>query len=130
MDAPFVLVALNGKVFALGRDDGRRAWTFEERSTHTPRVVAQQGYVLVLGESLACLEYATGRVLWRAQPGACAYGTLLADGDRVLVAGGGEVAAFDLAHGRRLWHEPFRGEGSGAVGLATPGAAAQADRGG
>jgi hypothetical protein len=50
-----------------------------------------------------------------------------ATGQRIVVGGGGEVACFEAGTGAPRWHDKFPGMGIGAVALATPGRAVQAD---
>jgi outer membrane protein assembly factor BamB len=130
-ESPLLVAAFNGGVFALGRDDGKVAWSFELRGARVTRAVVQGDRIFVLGSELACLDYTTGRLLWRvAVPSAITGGTLLADGDRVFVADSGEAAAFETQQGLMLWHEPFTGHGRGVVALAVRDASAQGDRSG
>lgn len=130
--APLVFAAFRGRVFALERRTGRPAWAqrFERWSSGlTTRLCAVDDRVYVLGWGLACLDAASGTIIWQADiPGALSGGTLLVDGDLIFVADQGEVACFATS-GHLLWHHPFTGEGSGVVSLAVAGAAAQADRG-
>jgi outer membrane protein assembly factor BamB len=104
----------------------------EPSSGASPVRLAVQGervFALAL-RSLACLEYASGRVLWQVEVESAVSGSLLVDGGRVLVAGAGKVAAYDAMDGRELWQQPFKGEGFGPVSLALRGATVQADVGG
>jgi hypothetical protein len=127
-ESPLLVAAFNGGVFALGRSDGQVAWSFELGGPRVTRAVVHGDRVFVLGSELACLDYTTGRLLWRvAVPEAVTRGTLIADGDRVFVADAGEVAAFETQQGDMLWHEPFTGHGLGVVALAVRGASAQGD---
>jgi hypothetical protein len=54
-------------------------------------------------------------------------GTLLVLADAVVVGGAGEVACFEAGTGTPRWHDKFSGMGVGAVALAIPGHAVQAD---
>jgi outer membrane protein assembly factor BamB len=130
--APLVFAAFCGRVFALERRTGRPVWVQRFASWTsgvTTRLCALDGRVYALGSGLACLDAASGTVLWQVDvPGALTGGTLLAEGDLIFVADQGEVACFATS-GHLLWHHPFTGEGVGVVSLAVEGAAAQADRG-
>jgi outer membrane protein assembly factor BamB len=72
--------------------------------------------VVARAHEIRCLRQMSGEVVWRANTPFSVNG-LLVEGDRVIIARGGEVAAFD-ASGKLLWHETLR-EGVGtAVTLA------------
>jgi outer membrane protein assembly factor BamB len=128
---PLVFTAFCSRVFALERRTGRPVWAqrFASWSSGlTPRLCAVNDRVYVLGSGLACLDAASGTVIWQVDvPAALTGGTLLVDGDLIFVADQGEAACFATS-GHLLWHHPFTGEGVGIVALAVAGAAAQADR--
>jgi len=85
-------------------------------------VVAVNGFVLVF------LAYRTGQlhkqVKLAGQPSTRA--VMLIDGHHVYVANNGEVSCYSSS-GDLVWLQPFKGFGFGAVALALPGNARQAD---
>jgi len=129
--APLVVSAFGTNVIATELATGKRVWEREATSTRLLRLEIDGDRVFVLGASLACLDYASGRTIWEvAVPAACTAGTLLVVDESVVIADSGEVACFDAATGALRWHDAFRGKGVGIVALAVPGRAAQADRSG
>jgi outer membrane protein assembly factor BamB len=125
VSAGLVVVAFNGRVIALRRDDGARVWVHEELAPSTMRVEVVGDQVYALGNGhLVCLELANGQQRWRAS----ALGsTLLVAGDQVFVGGSGEVACYAASDGARQWSDGFTGMGLGEVAIAVDGRAAQAD---
>ncbi len=129
VDAPIVVAAFGSRVFGLSAVNGERVWRYEGlRQTQAAlvRLALDRGRVYVAsGRLLACLDHASGEELWWAALEAGG-GTLLASGGRVFVGGDGTLTCFD-ENGQKLWHDGFKGMGLGAVAIALPGCAAQAD---
>jgi hypothetical protein len=123
---PPLVVTVGSHVVALDYATGRRLWEHDLGWPY-PRLHVAADRVLVLHACLDCIHLASGQPLWRAQVSG---GTLLCDGVTAFVGGAGEVHAVALADGRVLWHEPFKGYGTGEVALALPGVASQIDRSG
>lgn len=72
--------------------------------------------IVARAHEVRCLKQLTGEVVWKANTPFLVNGVLV-DGNRVFVARGGEVAAFD-ATGKLLWHETLRESEGDAVTLA------------
>ena len=130
-EGPTLVAAFGGKVFGLSKQTGKRIWEYRMKDGNKEQVVRvalQAGRVYVLADRLACLDYATGKVLWEAPvPGGCSFGMLLVEGDRMFIAESGEVACVSTHDGRLLWFEEFKGEGRASVALAIDGEAVQGD---
>jgi len=122
-----VVVAFNGKVLAMDLVTGERVWSYDLGGSATVRLAIDDGKVYCCAYSgLACLDYDSGRELWRtAEEG---NETLLVVGDRVLTGCNGELRCYSAADGRRLWEDKFKGMGLGCVALGVPGNIVQADR--
>lgn len=125
-----VIVAFNHRVFGIHPTSGQRLWRYEISSAGQFVRLAVAGDVVyaLSGNKVACILIATGQVLGEVVvPGVILQETLLAAGDLLLVAGGGEVRCFSR-NGQLLWEDKFKGEGVGDVALAYGGVVAQADR--
>ncbi len=73
-----------------------------------------------------------GSIIWQWNSARSSFVTLLPDGDLLFVSANGYTWALNPATGHPLWHQPFKGEGTGVPSLATmqagatsPSAAAQ-----
>jgi outer membrane protein assembly factor BamB len=127
--SPLLIVGFGDHVFGMSLTTGERVW---QRDLHgrSMRIETDGEHVYVIGNVLECLEYATGKVLWR-QPdisGVFANGrTLLLHGDHVVIGDAGQVACIDARTGTILWPDEYTGLGVGPVALAVPGKAVQAD---
>jgi len=121
--ASVVVTAFNHHVIAMSTKDGKELWR-----TNVPgvpiRVTIVSDRVVALGESLSCLDLATGERLWRADVGR---GVLLVTTSQVFVSTSGALTCVSLADGKILWRNDLPGTGYGAAGLAVPGASEQAD---
>lgn len=125
---PILVAAFNGSVFGLHARTGRRIWRYAGMG-HTIRLAVHQERIIALGDHLACLDEATGTLLWRNEvPHTLIWGTLLVHGDLIVAADAGEVGVYDAGDGKQLWHERFKGEGVSVVAVAFGGKAVQGDR--
>ena len=122
-------------VRAFSTKDGKRLWSTrlgkvgnpDQQPSYpgarsTPTIDGKFLYALGSDGDLACLEIATGKVVWtkslRADfggvPGVWAYAeSPLVDGGRLIVSPGGEsatVVALDKKTGKTLWKSPIPGE--------------------
>jgi outer membrane protein assembly factor BamB len=122
-----LIVAFAGRVFGVDPESGARLWVYEPGQNGTVRIVPSDGGLFVhTGFSLACLDVATGSVVWSVD--VSIGDTMLVGTDRIFVGGSGEVRCYARANGRLLWEDKFKGMGVGAVALALGTSVAQADR--
>jgi hypothetical protein len=133
-DRSILVVGLNGRVLGMQRRTGQILWEhqLQEWVSGEIEILIHRGRVYALGQHLLLLiDYATGTKLRETRlPGTFrGRSVLLLDGDQLFIGTGGEVSCFDL-DGNALWHDPLKGRGVGAVGLAFPGNARQADTAG
>lgn len=127
---PILVVAFQGRVFGVRKTSGRKVWEHRFDLDTVVRVRVRDGRVFAAGSSLVCLDLATGATRWSAQiSGALFSGTLLVDGDCLLVGDSGMVACYDVRDGKLLWVNRFEGEREGHVTLACELSDAQADVG-
>jgi outer membrane protein assembly factor BamB len=127
-ESSIVVVAFQGRVFGLRRTSGRKVWEHRFDLDTIVRVRVRAGRVFAISSSLTCLDLATGALLWSAQlSGALFSGTLLVDGDQLIIGDSGMVASYDVVSGAPLWVNRFEGEREGHVALAREGEDAQAD---
>jgi len=126
MGEEILVVAFNSRVFGLDARTGTRLWSYAD-VIGTPRLAVRDGRVYALGGNLVALDQKTGALLWQ-QVGLfqSADPTLLLEGDRLYLGGRGKAYCYTI-EGQLLWEEGFKGQGVGAVSLAFPGNAAQAD---
>jgi len=96
--------------FDLGADGALRpAWETRDAHAVVTTPVVRRGRVYVLGGTLACLDLATGRLLWRG--GAFGHGSLLATADDKLLAfGNGRLALVDIGPGVSAYTELARAD--------------------
>lgn len=129
-DRPVLVVAFNGRVFGLDARTGQRVWSHDIKPGHgeVELVVQPNRVFAAAGRTLVCLAYPTGELLGKTTlPGTYeSRPTMMANGDLLYVATGGELTCVDAA-GRALWHEPFVGKGLGSIALGFPGDVRQAD---
>ncbi len=151
-----VFTSAGNVVTAWSRREGRPAWAhevprIENQFVDRVRCVVAGDRVLVVAlgpmqsgffasptglTTVTCLFHDDGRVLWQTPMGPpINFGhfapTLLIDDDLVLVTSAGLVFAVDLDDGRVRWESPVPGantQNHHAIGLATRGGSAQADR--
>jgi outer membrane protein assembly factor BamB len=130
-------------VQALSVQDGKPVWVTRlgsvgnpdmqpsyPKARSTPTVDGEQLYALSSAGDLACLETATGRVLWRknlradfgGKPGTWAYAeSPLIDGDVLVVTPGGKeatVVALDKKSGAVIWKSAVPGGDAAAYASA------------
>ena len=123
-----LIVGFGSHVVGMSVRDGSRVWAYEFNGGNV-RIVVEGDRVYALGLELVCLDYATGRPVWR-QPDLPISGsnwTLLVHGDSVVVGSRGEVACFEPETGKLRWHEGFQGMGVGCVAIGFPGKSVQGD---
>jgi outer membrane protein assembly factor BamB len=122
---PILVVAFNGTVYGLEPTTGREVWRYEVASA-VPGVAFDGDRVYASGNGVAALDYLTGRELWRVKS---AFGgmksSVVAQGGLVFVAWSGEVECY-TRDGKRLWSQPFKGEGHGETAMGFPGNFVQA----
>ena len=126
-----LVVGLNGRVIGMQRRSGQILWEHQlgEWVSGAVEVFLLRGRVYAVGsQHLVLIDYATGQKLREVKLPGTFHGrsVVLVDGDQLFVGTNGEVASYDL-DGNLLWHDPLKGRGIGAVGLAFPGNARQAD---
>jgi outer membrane protein assembly factor BamB len=122
-----VFVAFNGRIFAMDGVTGERKWVHDFDVRRSVRLVVRDDRIIALAlrARLSCLDAAGGRVAWTTEQ--MDGDTLLVDGNRVFIGGGGEVQCLDATTGKLLWRDGFEGMGLGQVAIAVAGQAAQAD---
>jgi len=130
---PLLIVAVNGMVHGLDAANGTPVWAnaLDGGGFGAVEIAIENDTVLACasGGFLFCLDYATGEVRWKAPTsGLHGRATMLADGERVMLAKGGAVDCYAIASGERLWSVPNLSTGSAALGV--PGRVRQADVGG
>ncbi|MBI4702489.1 MAG: PQQ-binding-like beta-propeller repeat protein [Deltaproteobacteria bacterium] len=125
-----VVVAVAGRVAALDRHSGAERWRSDlpGGSWGEVAVAVTEQHVLAsaAGNVLFCLDYRTGEQLWTAQTSCTGRASILVDGEQIFVARSGEIECFSST-GKRLWHSPLKGMGTGAMALGLPGGVVQAD---
>lgn len=118
---PILVVAFDGKVFGLEPTTGREVWRYEI-GAYVPAVAfdGERVFVAATGH-VAALDYLSGRELWRhkSEFGATKQ-IVVAQGGLVFVAWASEVECF-TRDGRRLWGQPFKGQGYHETALGFPG---------
>jgi outer membrane protein assembly factor BamB len=122
-----LLVAFGENLLALEASTGRRLW---QLPLFPMRFVMFQDRVIVttggLGQpAVVCVVLATGASLWKT-PIAHTPETLLVTPTHIVVGGMGEVSCLDPS-GRLLWHDGFKGLGTGKVALGLDGYVVQKD---
>lgn len=157
MPSQLVITAVDGIVTAHARATGEVAWVFrvpdgKVDQPHVTRIHADEQRVVVVAGRMdesgffatvdatahvCCLEYATGKLLWRhplkgGQNIGHFTATLLVEGGQVLVAHAELLVAFSLETGQVQWQRKVertvtRGIYT-SVSLAVPGHAQQGDR--
>jgi outer membrane protein assembly factor BamB len=124
-----LVIGFGAHVVAVHVDTGQRVWGYDLFGGNV-RIAVEDDRVYALGSELVCLEYATGKLVWR-QPelpmGSRMNWTLLVHGGSIVVGSNGEAACFDRASGKLLWHEEFKGMGAAHVALGFPGKNVQGD---
>ncbi|MGB2819924.1 MAG: PQQ-binding-like beta-propeller repeat protein, partial [Phycisphaerae bacterium] len=100
-------------ILAIDAETGTTLWKLtgdDVAGLYVQTLAAIDGRVVykTAGE-LHCVDFKTGRRLWRAASGAKGLTTLVAHDDVVLVADAGVITAFGLADGRQLWTGPCQG---------------------
>lgn len=60
-----------------------------------------------------------GSIIWQWNSARSCFVSLLPDDDLLFVSANGYTWALDPATGTELWHQPFKGEGTGVPSLAT-----------
>jgi outer membrane protein assembly factor BamB len=126
--APVIIAAFGGRVLGLDPGTGEVRWEqLIETTGYACSLLVTNSTIYTCGvKKLVCLDYPTGAVRWTADMPR-GRGTLLLEGGRLFVAtSSGEIDCFSL-DGQRLWHNPLKGKGNGAVALGTPGNVMQAD---
>jgi len=94
-----VLLKVGQRTIAVDVTTGATRWTAGKPWWARSSSPAGDRFYATLGNDLAALDAATGRVAWRVRNGA---GEMAADGHRLYVAATG-VTAYDADSGRRLW---------------------------
>lgn len=106
-DGTVYVAAVNGRVEALGLEDGRRQWRQDLEDVRLSGGVGlgpQQLFVSSLNGELIALDRSTGRVLWVTELGSQVLAPAASDGEGVFVQTvDGKVIGVDLQNGQRLW---------------------------
>ncbi|XXX81546.1 PQQ-binding-like beta-propeller repeat protein [Sorangium sp. So ce134] len=126
--APVLVAAFLGQIFGVDPVTGRVLWEHKQDGagySSTALLITPAAIYAATYNSIACLRYPTGELLWQA-PTAHGRATLLLEGDRLFVAKQGEIECFSLT-GQSLWHNRFKGKGMGPVALGVPDNVAQSD---
>ena len=155
--SPLLITAANGVMTAFDRRTGAPVWVVRPEAPlkwpQVSRVVADELRVVAVSAQvnetgffasadgaadLICVEYLTGRLLWRQRVGVGLNvgfftATLMIDQGQVFLVHGTVLAAFALDTGAHVWSQEV--EGSMATGnrplpvaLCVPGRSEQADR--
>jgi len=126
---PLVVVTLGVAIVAMDRATGRRVWQHKGEGfigygklTVTADLVIAGG-----GKAITALTYTSGTHVYTVEA-PFHVDTWLYDAGQLFVAGQGEVASFDGATGRLLWHDGFSGYGHHSAALGLPGSAVSVDR--
>lgn len=121
-DAVFVATGF-GEVHALDANSGATIWVRKIGAPvrSAPLLSAGRIFVITRNDSLVALDGASGRELWRAAgaPGVAGYGAggspASAEGAVIAPFSSGEIAAFNLADGRRAWAQTLNATRRGAA---------------
>jgi outer membrane protein assembly factor BamB len=108
----FVIVsALDGKVYALNRENGRRRWVFPTRGTFLASPV-REGETIYLGGTdgfFYALDAKTGRQRWRYEAGSPIQATAAVAQGVVCFGINGKIIGLDAHKGTPLWSVPTEG---------------------
>jgi outer membrane protein assembly factor BamB len=126
---PVVVLAIESRVLGIEPGTGEVRWEHNLASlssTPTALLITPNHVFAAANNKLYCLEYPTGTLLWKAEvPNGRA--VLLLDGGRLFVStSSGKIECYTL-DGQRLWQNPLKGKGTGAVAIGVPGNVMQAD---
>lgn len=125
-----LVLAISGHVVGIDTTTGQERWRNDLKGGGYGVVELEIRAGLVFATAqlahVYCLDYLTGETRWVADASRQGRGTMLVDGERVIVAKGGVVDCFTLG-GQRLWTQELRGLGTGAVAMGLPGNVRQAD---
>lgn len=128
-DRSILVTAFSSQVFGLDRQTGQILWQQTMTAgTVVELAILEAVVVAVDGRTIAFIDYRSGQLLksvalageYTSRP------VMLIDGPHVYVTHNGAVSCY-TSRGDVVWLQPFRGKGFGAVALAFPGNARQAD---
>ncbi len=129
---PLVVMSLTKRLVAMNAHTGQRVWEYETGGSFDGRLFVEQGLVLYTGYGgIVCLDYLTGAVRWKAKlPGTLGIveARMIVFAGCVIAVGMGEAVCLNVQTGLQIWHDPFKGYGSGSGAIAAPGVAAQIDK--
>ena len=130
MDARFLVIAMNGNLYALDRETGAVVWqnNLEGGGLGAVAIAIAKGLVIASahGSRIFAVDYETGASRWSQDTQARGRATILVDGERIVCVKDGYVDAFDF-DGQVVWAQPLRGAGEGPATLGLPGNVVQAD---
>lgn len=121
--APILVMGIGGTLLGIDPATGEVAWSYtvDIGSDPTALVITETRIFACNAPQLVCLEYPTGKELWRASVvrsvGAC---LRLIDGRLYVSSERGHLECF-TTEGQPLWHNKLKGRGTGAVTLGLPG---------
>ncbi|MEI8254816.1 MAG: PQQ-binding-like beta-propeller repeat protein [Deltaproteobacteria bacterium] len=126
---PLVVISLTKRLVAMNAHTGQRVWEYET-GNFDGRLFVDHGLVIYHNAAgILCLDYLTGALRWKSQPPPSLMGGLvLVYAGCVIISALGETACLNAQNGALLWHDPFKGYGSGTGPMAAPGVSAQIDR--
>src|SRR4029079_5102679 len=87
---PVLVTAFSGRVFGLEPTSGRVLWEHEldGAANATSLVITNNAIYAASFSKLSCVRYPTGEMVWSVRTRARGRGTLLLDGDRLIVGKG------------------------------------------
>jgi len=129
---PLVVLSLTKRLVAMNAHTGQRVWEYETGASFEGRLLVEQGLVFyTVARGIVCLDYLTGAVRWKAMlPGGAGMTDerMIVFAGCVIALGLGEAVCLNAQTGALIWHDEFKGYGSGSGAIAAPGVAAQVDK--
>lgn len=129
-DRTILVTAFNSKLFGVDRASGEVRWTVSEAlGEGIYEIAIEAGVVIVASIShVGFVDYLTGAVhaVVEIKGEHPRRPTMVVDRGFVYVAQDGELTCL-TNRGQRVWQQPFKGKGFGAMALGFPGNLRQAD---
>jgi outer membrane protein assembly factor BamB len=127
---PVVVIGISGKLIGVDSVNGQVRWENGMKGGGYGAVALaitdDRIYATAASAVLFCLSYPNGEQLWTAATSASGRGSIIVDGDVVIVSKGGEVDGFSL-EGAHLWRQQLKGQGVGRTAVGVPHNVVQAD---
>lgn len=108
----------DGKVYSIGRSDGKRQWAYSARGGVGASPVFRNGVVIAAdyAGNVVALRAGSGAVIWKRALGEKIVSTPAASGERIAVGTvNGRVYVLSLESGRVLWKFATKGPIRGAI---------------